>query len=86
VKPKASFYMWAKVPREDMSSAEFAEELLKRAHILVIPGEAYGKSGAGYVRFSLTVEGDNEGERCQEAVARITSSGLIPSPMHCSSS
>lgn len=77
-KPKATFYVWAKVPRTDMSSAEFARELLERAHIVAIPGNGYGSEGEGYVRMSLTLLGDKDGERFREAVRRIAESGLIP--------
>lgn len=76
--PKASFYIWAKVPVPGMTSAEFCGELLKRAHIVAIPGNGYGTEGEGYVRFSLTILGDKDGERLQEAVNRIAKSGLLP--------
>ncbi len=77
-KPKATFYVWARVPRDDMSSAEFCAELLKRAHVLAIPGNSYGAHGEGYVRMSLTLLGDRDGERFREAARRIGESGLIP--------
>jgi LL-diaminopimelate aminotransferase len=80
-KPKASFYVWARVPTPGMSSAEFAAELLKRAHIVCIPGNGYGSAGEGYVRLSLTLLGDQNGERFEEAVRRIEASGLIPAPV-----
>lgn len=77
-KPKASFYVWAKVPRSDMTSAEFCNELLQRAHVLAIPGTGYGSEGEGYLRMSLTLLGDTDGGRFREAVRRIAESGLIP--------
>lgn len=77
-KPKATFYVWARVPRNDMTSAEFAREMLERAHIVMIPGNGYGSEGEGYVRMSLTLLGDKDGERFREAVRRIAESGLIP--------
>ncbi len=76
--PKASFYIWARVPQPNMTSAEFCGELLKRAHIVAIPGNGYGTEGEGYVRLSLTIVGDKNGERMQEAVDRIAKSGLVP--------
>jgi LL-diaminopimelate aminotransferase len=79
-KPKAAFYVWARVPRSDMTSAEFAKEVLERAHIVLIPGNGYGSEGEGYVRMSLTLLGDKGGERFREAVRRIADSGLIPQP------
>jgi LL-diaminopimelate aminotransferase len=54
--PKATFYVWAKVP-DGKKSAEFAEMLLEKADVLAIPGSLYGREGEGYIRFSLTVKG-----------------------------
>lgn len=76
-KPRATFYVWARVPVEGMTSAEFCKSLLERAHVLTIPGTGYGTQGEGYLRMSLTLMGDREGERFQEAVRRIQASGLI---------
>ena len=77
-KPKATFYVWARIPRDDMSSAEFCKQLLEKANIVTIPGTGYGSEGEGYLRMSLTLLGDKHGERFQEAVKRIAASGLIP--------
>lgn len=80
-KPKASFYVWSKVPVPGMTSTQFCSELLKRAQIVTIPGNGYGTEGEGYVRMSLTLLGDRNGERFEEAVRRIAASGLIPTPV-----
>jgi LL-diaminopimelate aminotransferase len=69
-KPKATFYVWAHVP-PSYSSAQFATKLLEEAAVNVIPGNGYGDYGEGYVRMSLTVMGDKNGERVAEAVERI---------------
>jgi LL-diaminopimelate aminotransferase len=74
-KPKATFYVWAAVP-EGETSISFAKRLLEEAGVLVIPGVGYGEYGEGYVRMSLTVAGDRNGERCAEAVERIAKMGL----------
>ena len=78
-KPKSAFYVWSRVPNPSMTSAEFCKELLQRAHIVAIPGNGYGTNGEGWVRMSLTLAGDTDGGRFQEAVRRIAESGLIPS-------
>ena len=52
--PKASLYVWAKVP-EGYNSVEFAEDLLEQVNVAVTPGVGYGKNGEGYVRLSLTI-------------------------------
>ncbi len=69
-KPVASLYVWTRVP-PGYSSAEFAKLLLQDAGVLVIPGNGYGEYGEGYIRMSLTVSGDRDGERLAEAVRRI---------------
>jgi len=51
--PKASLYIWAKVP-QGYTSVEFANELLEKVGVVVTPGTGYGRSGEGYVRISLT--------------------------------
>lgn len=69
-KPLGSLYVWARVP-EGYTSADFAKMVLSEAGVLVIPGNGYGQYGEGYVRMSLTVVGDADGDRVAEAVRRI---------------
>jgi LL-diaminopimelate aminotransferase len=64
--PKASLYIWAKVPG-GMTSAQFAERLLDEAAVIVTPGNGYGTYGEGYVRLSLTLSD----ARIDEGLARI---------------
>ncbi|MFC1918811.1 LL-diaminopimelate aminotransferase [Chloroflexota bacterium] len=52
--PKASLYVWAKVPA-GYSSVDFAADLLEQVGVVVTPGVGYGKNGEGYIRLSLTV-------------------------------
>ena len=66
--PKASLYVWAKVPA-GMTSAQFAERLLDEAAVIVTPGNGYGEHGEGYVRLSLTLPDD----RVDEGLRRIAS-------------
>ncbi len=66
--PKASLYVWAKVPA-GMTSAGFAERLLDEAAVIVTPGNGYGEHGEGYVRLSLTLPDD----RVDEGLRRIAS-------------
>jgi LL-diaminopimelate aminotransferase len=64
--PKATIYVWARVP-EGYTSAAFAEKVLDEANVIVAPGNAYGPSGEGYIRISLTTPDD----RLEEALERI---------------
>jgi len=52
--PKASLYIWAKVP-EGYNSVELTTDLLDTVGVAVTPGVGYGRSGEGYVRLSLTI-------------------------------
>jgi LL-diaminopimelate aminotransferase len=52
--PKASLYIWAKVPK-GYTSLEFADDLLDKVGVAVVPGIGYGNHGEGYVRLSLTI-------------------------------
>lgn len=66
--PKGSFFAWVPVPG-GMSSVEFADYVLDRAHVVMAPGVGFGKSGEGYVRVGLLAPE----ERLKEAVERIGS-------------
>jgi len=66
LKPKASFYLWAKVPK-GFNSSTFVAHLLDKAGVLSTPGNGFGAPGEGYVRFALTVPV----KRIKEAVLRI---------------
>ncbi|MBU1125906.1 MAG: aminotransferase class I/II-fold pyridoxal phosphate-dependent enzyme, partial [Candidatus Omnitrophica bacterium] len=65
-KPKATFYVWARVPKK-MDSIKFAALLLEKANLVVTPGVGFGKYGEGYIRMALTVSRD----RIEEAIARL---------------
>ncbi|MDD5338123.1 MAG: LL-diaminopimelate aminotransferase [Dehalococcoidales bacterium] len=54
IPPKASLYIWAKVP-DGYNSVEFTADLLDQVSVAVTPGIGYGPSGEGYVRLSLTI-------------------------------
>ena len=65
-RPKGSVFVWMPVP-EGHTSASFATNVLEKAGVVLSPGNAYGPSGEGYVRISLTVKD----ERLEEALDRI---------------
>ena len=64
--PKGTIYLWVPVP-DGYTSAGFAAQVLEQADVVITPGAAYGPSGEGYVRLSLTLPD----ERLEEAVGRI---------------
>lgn len=52
--PKASLYIWAKLP-PGYTSVSLATDLLDKVGVVVTPGVSYGRNGEGYIRLSLTV-------------------------------
>lgn len=64
--PKATFYLWVKVP-SPYTSADITSILLEKAGIVVTPGSGFGDPGEGYFRISLT----QDTERLEEAVNRL---------------
>lgn len=50
--PQGAFYAFPSVAQSGMSDEEFAERLLQEEHVAVVPGNAFGAGGAGYVRCS----------------------------------
>lgn len=65
-------YLWCKTPR-NLSSWEFFDLLLHKAHIIAVPGKGFGPCGEGYVRFSCFGEEKN----LQEALSRLRKEKLI---------
>jgi LL-diaminopimelate aminotransferase len=66
--PKATFYIWAKIP-VGHTSIDYAKKLLDEAKIAVTPGTGYGKEGEGYIRLSLTISDD----RLEQGIKRLSS-------------
>lgn len=64
--PKATIYVWAKVPAGETSES-FTTKLLEQAHVIVTPGSGYGPDGEGFIRISLTTPD----EKLLEAVRRM---------------
>ena len=68
-RPRGTIYVWAPVPAGH-SSVSYCELVLEQSGVVVSPGSAYGPSGEGYFRISLTVPD----KRLTEAVERLRSS------------
>jgi LL-diaminopimelate aminotransferase len=65
--PKGTIYIWAPVPPGFDSAAAYCEHVLEQAAVVISPGGAYGRSGEGFFRISLTTPD----EQLLEAVERI---------------
>ncbi|NJD02221.1 MAG: aminotransferase class I/II-fold pyridoxal phosphate-dependent enzyme [Ruminiclostridium sp.] len=65
--PLGAFYVFPSIKSTGMSSDEFCERLLKEEKVLVVPGNAFGSSGDGFIRATYA----NSIENIIEAVKRI---------------
>jgi len=67
--PKASMYVWARIPEayRSMGSLEFTKQLLAKAKVSVSPGVGFGEYGDDHVRFAM-IENEN---RTRQAVRGI---------------
>lgn len=54
-KPQGTFYLFPSIKKTGLTSQEVADRLLEEAEVLVLPGDAFGASGEGYIRIAVTV-------------------------------
>lgn len=62
----ATMFVWAKIP-DGWKSREFAFKLIEEEGIVVVPGDAFGQEGEGYVRIAMV----QPPERLEEAAQRV---------------
>lgn len=65
--PKGAFYVFPSIKETGLNSLEFCEKLLQEEKVAVVPGDAFGKSGDGYIRCSYAYSI----EELKEALIRI---------------
>jgi aminotransferase len=65
--PQGAFYAFPDIRPTGMSSEEFVQTLLEEEQVACVPGDAFGPSGAGFVRCSYATGLDD----IREAVTRI---------------
>lgn len=65
--PRGAFYIFPYIGSYGMSSEEFATDLLNKQRVVVVPGNAFGESGEGFVRISYAYSL----ESLKEAIKRI---------------
>jgi len=69
-KPRASMFVWTKVPKEHLKgkgSIEYAMDLMEHAEVAIAPGRAFGEGGEDYMRIALV---ENE-QRLRQAIRNI---------------
>lgn len=57
--PYGAFYVFPNISRFGMTSEEFAGELLREQRVAVVPGDAFGKCGEGFLRISYAYSVEN---------------------------
>jgi aminotransferase len=65
--PRGAFYAFPKITASGMDDEAFAERLLREEHVAVVPGNAFGKGGEGFVRCSYATAY----EKIEEALLRM---------------
>ncbi len=60
--PKGAFYLFINIKDTGMTSAEVAEKILDEAHVLTLPGNAFGNCGEGFLRIACTCGCEELGE------------------------
>jgi alanine-synthesizing transaminase len=71
-KPKASMFLWLKIPEpyRAMGSMEFTKQLLREAHVVFSAGIGFGHQGDDYIRISL-VENDMRMKQALENIKKF---------------
>lgn len=67
--PEGAFYVFPDISRTGLSSEEFCEKLIKSKRVAVIPGNAFGDCGEGFIRVSYSYSVNH----ITEALKRIRS-------------
>ncbi|MFN4293409.1 MAG: aminotransferase class I/II-fold pyridoxal phosphate-dependent enzyme [Thermoflexales bacterium] len=88
--PRATIYVWARLPNGETDSVAWCEAVLEATGVSFTPGAAFGSNGEGYFRVALTATP----ARLSEAMARLaaylqrtdgrpTSSSQSARDLHC---
>ena len=65
--PKGAFYIFPSIKKFGLKSQDFCMRLLKEAKVAVVPGDAFGKNGEGFIRISYSYSMEN----LKESIDRI---------------
>lgn len=65
--PRGAFYAFPSIRDTGLTSREFAERLLREAKVAVVPGNAFGETGEGFVRLAYAISV----EQLEEALKRM---------------
>lgn len=72
VEPEGAFYVFPRITSTKQNSSQFVHTLLKKARVLMVPGNEFGKHGEGFVRISYATGKD----KIKEAFERLQHAGF----------
>ncbi len=78
--PRGAFYAFPEIKGAGLSSEDFAQELLKEEKVAVVPGNAFGEQGEGFIRCSYAASVDTLTEafrRMKSFVRRRVNKGKV---------
>ncbi len=81
--PGGAFYAFPDIRMTGMSSAEFCERLLLEERVAVVPGDAFGRSGQGFIRASYATSYENI-QTALERMARFVQRHAMPAAAQAS--
>ncbi|TYO96522.1 aminotransferase class I/II-fold pyridoxal phosphate-dependent enzyme [Desulfallas thermosapovorans] len=76
--PGGAFYAFPQVTGTGLTSEEFAEQLLKQEQVALVPGNAFGGSGEGFVRVSYAASIDDLSEAFRRMTRFVRRCGVRP--------
>ena len=76
--PEGAFYVFPSIQSTGLNSEEFCERLLKEKHVAVVPGNAFGDSGEGFIRISYCYSIKHITEALKRMREFLEENGLCP--------
>ena len=70
--PKATFYLWLKIPERYSDCKAFADDMLEKSGIVIVPGTGFAKNATRYVRLSVVASDED----LTEVIKRMKEDGF----------
>ena len=70
--PKATFYLWLKIPERYSDCKAFVDDMLEKSGIVIVPGTGFAKNATRYVRLSVVATNED----LTEVIRRMKEDGF----------
>ena len=70
--PKTTFYLWLEIPKRFKDCVEFANQMLEKSGIVIVPGTAFDENATRFVRLSIVAADDD----LKEVINRMKEDGF----------